>query len=91
MTEAQLERYFVKAITKIGARADKFLSPSRRGVTDRIVYMQDGPVWFVELKIEGGRLSELQKLYAKERRSMKQNYVCLWSKEEVDEWVKFIS
>mgnify|MGYP003704455773 CR=1 FL=1 len=66
----------------------KFKSPSQRGVADRIVCLPDGRTWFVELKKEGGRLSELQKLFATDMERMKQRYACLWSKEMIDQWVK---
>jgi hypothetical protein len=40
----------------------------------------------VELKKPGGRLSKLQGLFAEDMRRLKQPYVCLWTKEQVDEW-----
>jgi hypothetical protein len=49
--------------------------------------MPDGSTWFVELKTKGGRLSELQKRFADDVIALRQNYVCLWSKEMIDEWI----
>ena len=46
-----------------------------------------GVVWFVELKAEGGRLSPLQQVFQSEMARLGQNYVCLWSKEEIDQWI----
>ena len=35
----------------------------------------------------GGRLSELQKQFAEDMKRLNQNYVCLWSKEDIDKWI----
>jgi hypothetical protein len=87
MTEAEIERYFVQAVKALGGFAYKFRSVSQRGVADRIACMPNGEAWFVELKKPGGRLSALQEIFAEEMAHTRQHYVCLWSKEEVDEWL----
>lgn len=75
-------------IKKLGGAAYKFTSPAQRGVADRVVCLPDGSTWFVELKAPGGRLSPLQQVFQSEMARLRQNYVCLWSKEHVDEWIK---
>jgi len=45
----------------------------------------------VELKTKGGKLSELQKLHAAALADMKQNYACLWTKEQVNQWLLTIT
>ena len=85
--EKQVEAYLVKRIKALGGMAYKFTSPAHRGVSDRIVCLPDGQTWFVELKTEGGRLSALQKVFAEDMAKMKQKYVCLWNKEQIDEWI----
>jgi hypothetical protein len=40
----------------------------------------------VELKTKGGRLSELQKIFAQEMIRLNQNYACLWTVEQIDNW-----
>lgn len=87
MTEAEIERYFVKSVKALGGFAYKFRSVSQRGVADRIACMPNGEAWFVELKKPGGRLSALQEIFAEEMQHTKQHYACLWSKECVDEWL----
>jgi hypothetical protein len=52
-----------------------------------VVCLPDGQTWFVELKAPGGRLSELQKIFAEDMARMNQRYVCLWSKEQIEEWL----
>lgn len=91
MTEAEIERYFVQRVKALGGYAYKFRSVTQRGVADRIACMPNGEAWFVELKKPGGRLSALQQIFAIEMQHTKQHYACLWSKEDVDEWVRRFS
>jgi hypothetical protein len=91
MKESEVENYLDWTARKIGGETWKFRSPSQRGVADRIVCLPDGSTWFIELKRPGGRLSELQKLFAAKMQKLNQNYACLWSKEMIDEWVSGLS
>jgi hypothetical protein len=84
--ERDIERYFVKSVQSLNGVAFKFNSLSNRGVSDRIVCLPNGETWFVELKKEGGKLSALQKIFAEDMRKLKQNYACLWNREQVDRW-----
>jgi hypothetical protein len=88
MRESEIENYFVWAVERAGGRTYKFKSPTQRGVSDRIACLPDGSTWFVELKTKGGRLAPLQKRFADDVIALQQNYACLWSREQVDEWVK---
>jgi hypothetical protein len=87
MLERDVEAYFRKAVAAAGGVAFKFVSPSHRGVSDRIVCLPGGAVWFVELKRPGGRLSPLQHVFAALMGRMGQNYTVLSSKREIDEWL----
>ena len=86
MLEKAVEAYFRKAVAAAGGVAFKFVSPSHRGVSDRIVCLQ-GQTWFVELKRPGGRLSPLQRVFAAEMERLGQRYACLSSREEITEWL----
>ena len=88
MRESTIEKYLVAQVKAIGGMAYKFTSPAHRGVADRIVCLPDGQTWFVEVKADNGRLSELQKIFQSDMGRMKQKYACLWSKDHVDEWIK---
>jgi hypothetical protein len=88
MLEKHIEAYLVSQVKKMGGVAYKFVSPAHRGVADRVVCLPDGSTWFVELKAPGGRLSPLQKVFADDMARLQQRYVCLWSKDQVDEWIK---
>ena len=87
MLEKNIEAHLVKSVRRIGGVAYKFTSPAQRGVADRVVCLPDGSTWFVELKAAGGRLSPLQKVFADEMARLRQNYICLWSTEHVDQWI----
>jgi len=91
MREKEIEVYFDWAVQRIGGRTWKFTSPGRKGVADRIACLPDGQTWFVELKTKGGRLSELQKLFQTEMALLRQNYTCLWTKEQVDGFITTLS
>jgi hypothetical protein len=88
MKEKIVENHFVWAVERIGGKTYKFTSPGRKGVADRIACLPDGSTWFVELKTKGGRLSALQKMFMSDMTLLKQSYACLWTVEQVDEWIK---
>jgi hypothetical protein len=88
MKEKIVENHFVWAVERIGGKTYKFTSPGRKGVADRIACLPDGSTWFVELKTKGGRLSALQKMFMSDMALLNQNYACLWTIEQVDEWLK---
>ena len=88
MRESEIERHLVWHVTRMGGVAYKFRSVTHRGVADRIVCLPGGQTWFIELKTKGGRLEPLQRLFAQEMERMGQRYACLWTKEQVDQWVK---
>jgi hypothetical protein len=52
--------------------------------------MPSGKTYFVELKTKGGRLSELQKIFAADMAKLNQNYTTLWTKDQVDQWLKLL-
>lgn len=86
--EAEIEKYFCWAVASIGGKTYKFKSISQRGVADRIACLPNGDTWFVEIKRpKGGTLSPLQELFAEEMYTLKQKYACLWTKEQVMQWI----
>jgi len=91
MKESEVEHYFKWAVERAGGKTYKFTSPSHRGVADRIACMPSGKTYFVELKTKGGRLSELQKIFAADMARLNQNYITLWTKEQVDAYIKTLS
>lgn len=59
MLERDIEAYLVKRCKEIGALCDKFTSPQRRSVPDRLITF-GGRVLFVELKATGARPTPAQ-------------------------------
>lgn len=66
MQESTIEKWLVREVRKLGGIADKFTSPGSPGVPDRIIVMPGGKIYFVELKAETGRLSDIQ-IYQRKR------------------------
>ena len=87
MKEKIVENHFIWAVERIGGKTYKFTSPGRKGVADRIACFPDGSTWFVELKAPNGRLSALQEVFAEDITKLNQRYVCLWSKEQINDWI----
>lgn len=73
MLEIPLEKKIVNKAKKLGYLTYKFVSPSNRGVPDRIFISENGKLFFVEFKSKKGKLSELQKLKISELIAKKQS------------------
>ncbi|NCB99938.1 MAG: VRR-NUC domain-containing protein [Clostridia bacterium] len=61
MLEKDIEAWLNKKIKELGGLSFKFVSPENPGVPDRIYIFPEGRVYFVELKTEIGRMSNIQK------------------------------
>lgn len=60
MLERDVERALVRKVKALGGLCDKFTSPGKRSVPDRIVTMPGGIIIFVELKAAGKKPTEMQ-------------------------------
>jgi hypothetical protein len=60
MLEKGIEAALVKRVKALGGMAEKFTSPNKRSVPDRIVTLPGGVIIFVELKAPGKLPTELQ-------------------------------
>lgn len=60
MLERDIERALVKRVKTLGGMAEKFTSPGRRSVPDRLVTLPGGWVIFVELKAPGKKPTDNQ-------------------------------
>lgn len=85
--ESDIERHLVRRVKDAGGKAYKFVSPTNRGVADRLVVLPGGRVWFIEVKKIGGRLSPLQRFFAEEIKVLGCNYAIVWTKEDVDAFI----
>lgn len=89
MLERDIEAYLVKRCKEIGALADKFTSPQRRSVPDRLITF-NGRVLFVELKATGKKPTEAQVRDHERRRAAGAEVVWLDSLEQVEKVVYFL-
>lgn len=60
MLERDIEKAFVKRVQALGGMAEKFTSPNRRSVPDRLVTLPGGRIIFVELKAPGKLATDAQ-------------------------------
>jgi len=60
MLEKGIEAALVKRVKALGGMAEKFTSPNKRSVPDRIVTLPGGVIIFVELKAPGKLPKPLQ-------------------------------
>jgi ribosomal protein S6 len=60
MREKLVEAALVKRVKALGGTCEKFTSPGRRSVPDRIVTLPGGRIVFVEVKAPGKKTTELQ-------------------------------
>lgn len=58
--ERDVEAALVRRVKALGGMCEKFTSPGRRSVPDRLVTMPDGRIVFVELKAPGKKPTENQ-------------------------------
>lgn len=85
LLERDIEARLTRTVRQHGGRCLKWVCPGWAGVPDRIVLLPGGKVVFVELKRpKGGRLSDLQKWWAKQLIDMSFAYWTIWSKEELE-------
>jgi hypothetical protein len=70
MLEKFIEAALVKRVKELGGTCEKFTSPGRRSVPDRIVTLPGGRIVFVEVKAPGKEPTELQGRDHERRREM---------------------
>lgn len=86
--ERDIERALVFRVKQRGGFCLKWVCPGWAGVPDRIVLLPGGRIVFVELKRpEGGRLSELQKWWAKKLIGLGFNYWAIWDKADLEQFM----
>ena len=70
MLEKDIENALVRKVKKLGGMCEKFTSPGRRSVPDRIVTLPNGKIVFVEVKNTGKKPTELQLRDHERRRAL---------------------
>ena len=84
MLERTIEAALVRRVKALGGTCEKFTSPGRRSVPDRIVTLPGGRIIFVELKAPGKRPTELQERDHQRRRHLGCDVRVIDSMEAVD-------
>lgn len=70
MLEKQIEAKLVLRIKALGGKCEKFTSPGRRSVPDRLVTLPGGQMSFAECKAPGKKPTELQERDHQQRREL---------------------
>lgn len=70
MLERDIERAFVRRVKALGGLCEKFTSPGRRSVPDRVVTLPGNRIIFVELKRTGAVPTEAQARDHDKRRAL---------------------
>jgi len=70
MLEKDIEKALVLRVKSLGGLCEKFTSPGRRSVPDRIVTLPNNCIIFVELKAPNKKPSELQERDHERRREL---------------------
>lgn len=87
MRESKIEKLLREGVEAAGGMCEKFVSPGKRGVPDRIVTWR-GEVHFVELKKPGETPEPHQLRDHARRREFKQKVFVLDSEEAVDWYLR---
>lgn len=85
MRESTIENYLVRRIKALGGIADKFTSPGKRSVPDRLVILPGNEIIFVELKAPGKKPTPNQMKDHERRRALGCVVLVIDSKEGVDD------
>ena len=82
--EKEIEQKLVSMVKKHGGLCLKWVCPGWLGVPDRIVLLPGGRVVFVELKRpKGGKMSSMQKWWAKKLTELGFAHWCIWDAEDL--------
>jgi hypothetical protein len=84
MRERDIEAALVERVTSLGGMCEKFISPGRRNVPDRIVTLPGGHIIFVEVKAPGRQPTLGQRHDHKRRQAMGCDVRVIDSMEAVD-------
>ncbi len=90
MLEKYIEKKLRNEIKKRGGIAFKFVSPGRRGVSDRIDTLPNEKIWFVETKAPGKKLSPLQLIFKRDVEQLGFRFVQIDSDKNLSEFLKLI-
>lgn len=88
MRESVVEQHLKRVVRKLGGECLKFVSPGRRHVSDRLVLLPGGVVWFIETKAPGKKPRAGQVRFMKRLVQLGATTAVLDTKEKIDEWAQ---
>ncbi len=88
--EKQVEGRLRKKVVALGGMCEKFTSPQRRSVPDRLITMHPNLVWFVELKAPGKGPTDNQYRDHQRRRALGVDVRVIDTYDKVDAFVEEI-
>ena len=91
MLEKEIEKYLCDRVKLMGGLCEKFTSPNRRSVPDRMITMPKGIIHFVECKAPNKKPTEAQQRDHKRRFELGVIVHVLDSKSKVDEWINEVT
>ena len=91
MRESTIEKRLKRGIEALGGLCEKFTSPGRRSVPDRLVSLPGGRIVFVELKAPKKEPTALQAKDHARRRALGFDVRVINTVEKVDEFLKEIA
>ena len=91
MLEKQVEKYLCDKVKEIGGLCEKFTSPGRRAVPDRVVTLPENNISFVELKAPGIKATAGQERDHEKRRALGVKVYVLNSIKQVDDWIEDVT
>ena len=84
MLERDIEKALCKKVKELGGLCEKFVSPNRRSVPDRLVTLPGGRIIFVEVKNVGKRATNNQRRDHLKRRMLGADVRVIDSFEMID-------
>jgi hypothetical protein len=91
MRESDIERYLVKRIEGLGGTCEKFSSPNKRGVPDRLVTIPWYSMFFVEVKAPGKKPTAQQVWDHRTRRALGVTVHVVNSVQQVDDLIALLT
>ena len=84
MLERDVEQALVRRVKALGGTCEKFTSPTKRSVPDRIVTLPGGVIIFVEVKAPGKKPTPLQERDHAARRALGCDVRVIDNKDDAD-------
>ena len=84
MLESRIEKALVRRVESLGGTCEKFTSPGRRSVPERLVTLPGNRIIFVEAKAPGKKATTLQQRDHERRRALGCDVRVIDSLEAVD-------